>query len=64
MSNKTVLPSGRKQDNKINISLNREVVEELAKLKDEMSDVVGYKLTYAQAVQHLIKSYNQRTLSV
>lgn len=64
MLNKTVLPSGRKQDNKINISLNREVVEELAKLKDEMSDVVGYKLTYAQAIQHLIKSYNQRTLSV
>ena len=62
MLNKTVVPLGRKQDNKINISLNREVVEELAKLKDEMSDVVGYKLTYAQAVQHLIKSYNQRTL--
>jgi dihydroneopterin aldolase len=62
MSNKTVLPSGRKQDNKINVSLNREVVEELAKLKDEMSDVVGYKLTYAQAIQHLIKSYNHRTV--
>ena len=64
MLNKTVVPLGRKQDNKINISLNRDVVDELAKLKDEMSDVVGYKLTYAQAIQHLIKSYNQRTLSV
>ena len=64
MSNKTVVPLGRKQDNKVSISLNRDVVDELAKLKDEMSDVVGYKLTYAQAIQHLIKSYNQRTLSV
>jgi hypothetical protein len=64
MSNKTTVPLGRKQDNKVSISLNRDVVDELAKLKDEMSDVVGYKLTYAQAIQHLIKSYNQRTLSV
>ena len=62
MSNKTVLPLGRKQDNKINISLNREVVEELAKLKDEMSEVMGFNLTYAQAIQHLIKSYNKRTV--
>jgi hypothetical protein len=62
MLNKTVVPLGRKQDNKVSISLNRDVVDELAKLKDEMSDVVGYKLTYAQAIQHLIKSYNKRTV--
>jgi hypothetical protein len=62
MLNKTVVPLGRKQDNKINISLNREVVEELAKLKDEMSEVMGFNLTYAQAIQHLIKSYNKRTV--
>jgi len=37
----TIVPQGRKLDNKVNISLNRETVEQLAKFKDRLGEVLG-----------------------
>ena len=58
---KTKVPKGRTKDGKINVSLNPETVEMLVLVKDVMSIELGFKLTYSQAIQHLIKFYNQKT---
>jgi len=55
----TVVPKGRAKDGKVNVSLNPETVEMLASIKDKMGDEMGFKLTYSQAIQHLIKFYEQ-----
>jgi hypothetical protein len=57
----TVVPNGRKLDNKVNISLNRDTVEQLAKIKDKLSSELGVSLSYAQAIQYLMKQFNQTT---
>jgi hypothetical protein len=57
---KTKLPKGRASDGKVNISLNPETVAMLAEIKDEMSKTLGFGLTYSQAIQHLIKFYQQK----
>ena len=57
----TQVPKGRTKDGKINVSLNPETVEMLVLVKDVMSIELGFKLTYSQAIQHLIKFYNQKT---
>ena len=57
----TQIPKGRTKDGKINVSLNPETVEMLVLVKDVMSIELGFKLTYSQAIQHLIKFYNQKT---
>jgi len=57
----TIEPQGRKLDNKVNISLNRETVEQLAKFKDRLGEVLGVELSYAQAIQYLIKHQPTKT---
>jgi len=57
----TIVPQGRKLDNKVNVSLNRETVEQLAKFKDELGNRLGMTLSYAQAIQHLVNNANQAT---
>lgn len=57
----TEVPKGRKSDGKVNVSLNPETVELLAEVKDAMSEELGFKLTYSQAIQHLVKFYQQKT---
>jgi hypothetical protein len=58
---KTKVPKGRVKDGKINISLNPETVEMLVTIKNKMGVEMGFNLTYSQAIQHLVKFYNQRT---
>ena len=53
----TTVPKGRAKDGKVNVSLNPETVEMLAQIKDKMGVEMGFKLTYSQAIQHLIKFY-------
>jgi len=60
----TVVPKGRAKDGKVNVSLNPETVEMLASIKDKMGDEMGFKLTYSQAIQHLIKYYENDKVSV
>jgi hypothetical protein len=60
----TVVPKGRARDGKVNVSLNPETVEMLASIKDKMGDEMGFKLTYSQAIQHLIKYYENDKVSV
>jgi hypothetical protein len=55
----TKVPKGRAKDGKVNISLNPETVEMLASIKDKMAEEMGFKLTYSQAIQHLVKYYEQ-----
>lgn len=57
----TEVPKGRKSDGKVNVSLNPETVEMLAEVKDVMSEELGFKLTYSQAIQHLVKFYQTKT---
>lgn len=57
----TKVPQGRKLDNKVNISLNRETVEQLAQFKDELGGKLGITLSYAQAIQYLISNANPAT---
>jgi hypothetical protein len=57
----TIVPQGRKLDNKVNISLNRETVEQLAKFKDDLGNRLGMTLSYAQTIQHLINKANPTT---
>jgi hypothetical protein len=57
----TQVPKGRIKDGKVNVSLNPETVEMLVLVKDVMSIELGFKLSYSQAIQHLIKFYNQKT---
>jgi len=57
----TKMPKGRVKDGKINISLNPETVEMLVAIKNKMGVEMGFNLTYSQAIQHLVKFYNQRT---
>lgn len=55
----TTVPKGRAKDGKVNVSLNPETVEMLAVIKDKMGEEMGFKLTYSQAIQHLVKFYEQ-----
>lgn len=57
----TKVPQGRKLDNKVNVTLNRETVEQLAKFKDELGGRLGITLSYAQAIQHLVNNANPTT---
>ena len=59
----TTVPKGRAKDGKVNVSLNPETVEMLASIKDKMCEEMGFKLTYSQAIQHLIKFYEQDKVS-
>lgn len=59
----TKIPKGRAKDGKVNVSLNPETVEMLASIKDKMGEEMGFKLTYSQAIQHLIKFYEQDKVS-
>jgi hypothetical protein len=61
---KTKVPKGRAKDGKVNVSLNPETVEMLAVIKDKMAEEMGFKLTYSQAIQHLIKFYENDKVSV
>lgn len=58
---KTKMPKGRARDGKINISLNPETVEQLVIVKDEIGSALGFSVSYSQAIQHLVKVYNQKT---
>jgi hypothetical protein len=60
---KTKVPKGRAKDGKVNISLNPETVEMLAVIKDKMAEEMGFKLTYSQAIQHLVKYYETDKVS-
>jgi hypothetical protein len=60
---KTKVPKGRAKDGKVNISLNPETVEMLASIKDKMAEDMGFKLTYSQAIQHLVKYYENDKVS-
>ena len=60
----TTVPKGRAKDGKVNVSLNPETVEMLAVIKDKMAEDMGFKLTYSQAIQHLIKYYENDKVSV
>ena len=59
----TTVPKGRAKDGKVNVSLNPETVEMLAQIKDKMGVEMGFKLTYSQAIQHLIKFYETDKVS-
>jgi uncharacterized ferredoxin-like protein len=59
----TTVPKGRAKDGKVNVSLNHETVEMLAVIKDKMGEEMGFKLTYSQAIQHLIKYYETDKVS-
>ena len=59
----TTVPKGRAKDGKVNVSLNPETVEMLASIKDKMGEEMGFKLTYSQAIQHLIKFYETDKVS-
>jgi hypothetical protein len=59
----TTVPKGRAKDGKVNVSLNPETVEMLAVIKDKMAEDMGFKLTYSQAIQHLIKYYENDRVS-
>ena len=59
----TKVPKGRAKDGKVNISLNPETVEMLASIKDKMAEEMGFKLTYSQAIQHLVKYYENDKVS-
>ena len=59
----TKVPKGRAKDGKVNVSLNPETVEMLAQIKDKMGVEMGFKLTYSQAIQHLIKFYENDKVS-
>jgi uncharacterized ferredoxin-like protein len=59
----TTVPKGRAKDGKVNISLNPETVEMLAVIKDKMAEEMGFKLTYSQAIQHLVKYYETDKVS-
>ena len=56
----TKIPKGRVSDGKVNISLNPETVAILAEIKDEISKTLGFNLSYSQAIQHLVKFYQQK----
>ncbi len=56
----TKIPKGRASDGKVNISLNPETVALLAEVKDEMGKTLGFNLSYSQAIQHLVKFYQQK----
>jgi len=60
MSNDT---RGRKSDNRITVSINKSVVEQLDVIKDKFANELSVKISYTQAVELLIKHYNQRTKS-
>jgi hypothetical protein len=57
----TKMPKGRARDGKINISLNPETVAQLVVVKDDIGTALGFSVSYSQAIQHLIKYFNQRT---
>jgi len=57
----TKMPKGRARDGKINISLNPETVAQLVVVKDDIGTALGFSVSYSQAIQHLIKHFNQRT---
>lgn len=57
----TKMPKGRARDGKINISLNPETVAQLVVVKDDIGADLGFSVSYSQAIQHLIKFFNQRT---
>jgi hypothetical protein len=52
---------GRTKDNRITISMNKSVVEQLDIIKKALGVELGVKLSYTQVVELLIKQYNQRT---
>ena len=54
---------GRKSDNRITVSINKSVVEQLDVIKDKFANELSVKISYTQAVELLIKHYNQRTKS-
>jgi hypothetical protein len=54
---------GRKSDNRITVSINKSVVEQLDVIKDKFANELNVKISYTQAVELLIKHYNQRTKS-
>ena len=60
----TTVPKGRAKDGKVNVSLNPETVEMLAVIKDKMGEEMGFKLTYSQAIQHLVKYYETDKVSL
>lgn len=60
-SMETKMPKGRARDGKINISLNPETVAQLVVVKDDIGADLGFSVSYSQAIQHLIKFFNQRT---
>ena len=53
---------GRTKDNRITVSINKHVVEQLDVIKDSLAVELGVKLSYTQVVELLIKKYNQRTV--
>ena len=57
----TKMPKGRARDGKINISLNPDTVAQLVVVKDDIGAQLGFSVSYSQAIQHLIKYFNQRT---
>jgi hypothetical protein len=57
----TKMPKGRARDGKINISLNPETVAQLVVVKDDIGTQLGFSVSYSQAIQHLIKYFNQKT---
>jgi hypothetical protein len=59
MSNDT---RGRKSDNRITVSINKSVVEQLDVIKEKFVDELSIKLSYTQVIELLIKHYNQRTI--
>jgi hypothetical protein len=57
----TIIPKGRAMDNRVNVYLNRETAELLAKFKDELGKTLGVDLSYAQAIQYLVKHQPPKT---
>ena len=41
---------------RVNVSINQETMDSLREVRDKLSGELGFPLTYAQAIQHLINA--------
>lgn len=41
---------------RVNVSINQETMDLLKEVRDKLSGELGFALTYAQVIQHLIKA--------
>ena len=46
---------------RVNVSINQETMDLLKEVRDRLSGELGFSLTYAQAIQHLINAQIKTT---